>query len=228
MSGKGGVGKTTIAVNISYLLLDRGSSVGMLDADIHGPDVLKLLGYNDTHMEMHDNRIIPLSISPKFKIASIAGFVDDRSAIIWRGPMKHTAIKQLVQDADWGDIDYLIADFPPGTGDEHISAVQLMKNIKGAIIISTPQQVSMLDAMRSVDFCKQMNVPIIGLIENMSGGIFGAGTVKTLCEKNNLKFLGDLPLCSEVVASGEEGKPFSKYPNESLNNKMKSIIDNIL
>jgi ATP-binding protein involved in chromosome partitioning len=227
MSGKGGVGKTTISVNIAHSLFDEGKSVGILDADIHGPNVLKLLGFQGSKMEMQDNRIIPLSIYPKFKIASIAGFTDDNSAIIWRGPMKHTAIKQLVEDVEWGDLDYLIVDFPPGTGDEHISATQLIKDVAGAVIVSSPQQVSILDVMRSVDFCKKMNIRIIGLIENMSGGIFGEGTVKEVCAKNNLKFIGSLPLCVEIVKSGEEGKPFSEYANKELNDKFELIINNI-
>jgi len=228
MSGKGGVGKTTLAINISQALVNAGYAVGILDADIHGPNVLKLLGYSELKMEMIENRIIPLSISPKFKIASIAGFTEDNSAIIWRGPMKHTAIKQLALDVDWGELDYLIVDFPPGTGDEHISAAQLIKDIAGAVVVSTPQQVAIMDVMRSVDFCKQMKIPIIGLIENMSGGLFGEGTVEKVCKNNGLTFLGTLPLCVEIVKSGEEGKPFLEYDNEDLNNKFKLIIGKIL
>jgi len=228
MSGKGGVGKTTISINIAQALVNNGDSVGILDADIHGPNVLKLLGYSGVKMEMRENKIVPLSITPKFKIASIAGFTDDESAIIWRGPMKHNAIKQLALDVEWGDLDYLVVDFPPGTGDEHISAAQLITDIAGAVIISTPQQVSIMDMMRSVDFCKKMNIPLIGLIENMSGSIFGEGTVEEVCKLNNIKFLGTLPLCVEIVKSGEEGKSFFEYNNEELNNKFNSIINNIL
>jgi len=228
MSGKGGVGKTTIAINLAHFLFDKGKSIGILDADIHGPNVFKLLGYSGLKMEMREDKIVPLSINPNFKIASIAGFTDDDSAVIWRGPMKHNAIKQLALDVEWGDLDYLVVDFPPGTGDEHISAAQLIKDIVGAIIISTPQQVSIMDVMRSVDFCKKMNLPIIGLIENMSEGIFGKGTVEKVCKKNNLNFLGALPLCAEIVKSGEEGKPFSEYNNKELNNKFRLIIENVL
>ncbi|MGV8163116.1 MAG: Mrp/NBP35 family ATP-binding protein [Candidatus Nanoarchaeia archaeon] len=227
MSGKGGVGKTTIAVNIAYSLFNKGSTVGILDVDIHGPNVLKLLGVQGSKIEIREDIIIPISIYPKFKVASVAGFVDDDLAVIWRGPMKHAAIKQLVEDVDWGELDYLVVDFPPGTGDEHISAAQLIKDVAGAVILSTPQQVSILDVMRSVDFCKKMKIPIIGLMENMSGGIFGEGTVKEVCIKNNLNYLGSLPLCVEVVKSGEEGKPFSEYANEELKRQFESLISNI-
>jgi len=228
MSGKGGVGKTTLAVNISYALAKKGNSVGILDADVHGPNVLKLLGYSNLKMEMHSDKILPFIVDSNLKVASIAGFVDDDSAVIWRGPMKHNLIRQLSQDVDWGELDYMIVDFPPGTGDEHISAVQLIKDISGAIIISTPQQVSILDSMRSVDFCKKMNVPVIGLIENMSGEIFGKGTISEVCKNNDLTFLGSLPLCVEVVKSGEEGKSFSEYHNNDLNHRFELIIENIL
>jgi ATP-binding protein involved in chromosome partitioning len=228
MSGKGGVGKTTLSINIAQVLVNKGNTVGIIDADIHGPNVLKLLGYQGLKMEMRGNKIVPLLITPKFKVASIAGFTEDDSAVIWRGPMKHTAIKQLVLDVDWGELDYLIVDFPPGTGDEHISAAQLIKDVEGVIIISTPQQVSIMDVVRSVDFCKKMNLPIIGLIENMSGGVFGQGTVNELCQKKNLNFLGALPLCAEIVKSGEEGKSFSEYNNKNLNDKFNLIIENIL
>lgn len=228
MSGKGGTGKTTIAVNLSYSLLGRGKSVGILDADIHGPDVLMLMGQHGMRMEISDGRITPIQIDPKLKVASIAGFVEDESAIIWRGPMKHNAIKQLANDVEWGELDYLVVDFPPGTGDEHISAAQLIKDIVGAVIVSTPQQVSLLDAMRAIDFCNRMGVPVIGLIENMSGGIFGEGSVERLCRNKKLNFLGALPLCKEIVQSGAEGKPFFEYGNAALNQKFDSIMRKIL
>lgn len=228
MSGKGGVGKTTIAVNLSYYLFNIGKSVGIIDADIHGPNVLKLLGYQGSKMEMSNDKIIPLQINPKLKVVSISGFVDDNSAVIWRGPMKHSAIKQLTVDIDWGDTDYLIVDFPPGTGDEHISAAQLMKDIAGAVIVSTPQQVSILDVIRSIDFCKQMNIPIIGLVENMSGGIFGKGTVEEICKVHNLNFLGALSLSKDIVQSGEEGNTFFEYNNKELNHEFDLIVKKIL
>lgn len=227
MSGKGGVGKTTIAVNISYFLSNKGKVVGILDADIHGPNVLKLTGTNKEKMGVQNGKMIPIYINPSLKAASIAGLIDDNSAVIWRGPMKHKALKQFIEDVNWGNIDYLIVDFPPGTGDELISVVQLLKDVSGLIIVSTPQEVSILDAMRAVDFSKKMNVPIIGLIENMSGEVFGGGTIKKVCKKYNLNFLGSLPLSKDVVLSSDKGKPFYLY-NKELNKKFNLIIKNIL
>ena len=228
MSGKGGVGKTTISVNLSHSLFKKNNSVGMLDVDIHGPNVLKLLGYENIKMNIEGEKLLPLVINPKFKVASIAGFIEDGSAIIWRGPRKHNAIKQLALDVEWGNLDYLIVDFPPGTGDEHISTAQILKNISGAIIISTPQSVSIMDMIRSVDFCKQMNIPIIGIIENMSGGIFGSNTVKEACLKNNLNFLGHIPLSEKVVISSENGKSFLEYDDLKLNDSFEKIVNKII
>ena len=179
-------------------------------------------------MEISEGRIAPIVLDPRLKVASIAGIVEDGSAIIWRGPMKHSAIKQLANDVEWGELDYLVVDFPPGTGDEHISASQLIKGIAGAIIVSTPQQVSLMDAMRSVDFCNRMGIPVIGMVENMSGGIFGGGTVERLCRNKNLNFLGALPLCRVIVQSGEEGKPFSEYKNAGLDRAFGAIMEKIL
>ncbi len=225
MSGKGGVGKTTIAVNIAYKLSKEGNSVGILDADIHGPNVLKILGSKGT-FSIEDKKIMPIKVQD-IKVVSMAGIIDEESAVIWRGPMKHNALKQFIQDVEWGDLDYLIVDFPPGTGDELLSAAQLLKDISGAVIVSTPQSVSLLDMMRSVDFCKKMNIPIIGLIENMSGNIFGKGTVKEICSKNNLQYLGSLPLSEKAVRSSEEGKSFMNYDDKELIDSFENIIKNI-
>ena len=228
MSGKGGVGKTTLAVNLALNLARKGNKVGILDADIHGPNVLKMLGYSGPWLKVVGDKIAPIWIGPMLFAASIAGFVEDNSAIIWRGPMKHTAIKQLALDVRWGALDYLVVDLPPGTGDEHLSVVQLMKDIVGAVIISTPQQVSIMDMMRAVDFCRQTGVKIIGVIENMSGGIFGSGTVEKVCKANDLTFLGQIPLSKEVVQSGEEGKPLFEYNNPGLNTSFNNIMKKII
>ena len=227
MSGKGGVGKTTLAVNLALNLARKGNRVGILDADIHGPNVLKMLGYSGPRLKVDGDKIAPIRIGPKLFAASIAGFVEDNSAIIWRGPMKHTAIKQLALDVRWGTLDYLVVDLPPGTGDEHLSVVQLMKDIVGAVIISTPQQVSIMDMMRAVDFCRQTGVKIIGVIENMSGSIFGSGTVEKVCKANDLTFLGQIPLSKEVVQSGEEGKPLFEYNNPLLTKSFNTIMAKI-
>jgi ATP-binding protein involved in chromosome partitioning len=229
MSGKGGVGKTTIAVNLSYFLYKKNFHVGLLDVDIHGPNALKMLGHDHVSLTIKDNKLQPFLIDKNFKIASLAGYVDDSSAIIWRGPRKHGAIKQLSQDLDWGELDYLIVDFPPGTGDEHISAAQLLDNIYGAIIVSTPQKVSLMDMARSIDFCNQMKIPILGGIENMSGGIFGSDTVKKECEEKNITYLGKIELSETIISSSEEGKSFIEEEKDNkLNINFEKIVNNII
>lgn len=152
------------------------------------------MGENSKKMGIQKNKLIPVFIPPSLKIASIGGLANGDSAVIWRGPLKHKALKQFIEDVNWGKLDYLIVDFPPGTGDELISVVQLLGNVFGAVIVSTPQQVSILDMKKAIEFCKKMNVPILGLIENMSGNIFGKGTIKTLCKNEQLNFLGSISL----------------------------------
>ena len=227
MSGKGGVGKTTVAVNLAYYLADNGNVVGILDADVHGPNVLKLMGIDNQRMGTHDNKLVPIYATPNLRVSSLAGLVSDESAIIWRGPLKHKALSQLINDTEWGDLDYLIVDFPPGTGDELISIAQFINGITGAVIVSTPQHVSLLDMGRAIDFCRKMNIKIIGLIENMSGDIFGKGTVKDVCDSQDIPFLGMLPLNRKIVQSGEDGIPFY-HDNDGLRNEFNIIVQNIL
>ncbi|MFP4403583.1 MAG: P-loop NTPase [Nanoarchaeota archaeon] len=227
MSGKGGVGKTTIAVNLSYFLYKKKFDIGLLDVDIHGPNALKMFGYDNISLEMFDEKIIPFNIFDKLKVVSIAGCINDDSAIIWRGPKKHKAIKQLIQNVKWGNLDYLVVDFPPGTGDEHISAIQLLDNICGVVIVSTPQMVSLMDMNRSIDFCNQMNVPILGVIENMSGEIFGSGTVKKKCVENNINFLGNLRLSKKISNSSKICVSFLEENDKKLNKEFEKIVNNI-
>ena len=228
MSGKGGVGKTTVAINLSYSLFKKGFSVGILDVDLHGPNVLKMFGYENVRLDSINNKLMPLIVNPKLKIASIAGYIDDKSATIWRGPRKHGVIKQLSEDVNWGELDYLIVDFPPGTGDEHISTAQILTDIKGAVIVSTPQSVSIMDMDRTFDFCKHMQIPILGVIENMSGGIFGNDSVRKKCVNDNLNFLGKLTLSENIVLASEEGKPFVSNDDQIINNDFNKIIKNLL
>jgi|GEM_PF-111330 len=229
MSGKGGVGKTTIAVNIAYFLNQLGYKVGLMDVDIHGPNAPKMLGLKNKKLLVDNvtNKIIPLKINPSFKVVSVGFFAETNKAIIWRGPLKHNLLKQFIEDVDWGELDYLIVDFPPGTGDEHISVVQLLKNVTGAIIVSTPQEVSIIDSLKSVDFAEKMKVPIIGFIENMSGGIFGEGSIEKVSLENKIDFLGKLSMNKKIVESSDSGEPFV-LEEETSKEELKRIIDKIM
>jgi ATP-binding protein involved in chromosome partitioning len=223
MSGKGGVGKTTVAVNLAYAL-SQEQNIGLLDIDLHGPNVPKMLGIDKKNVLADDNqKLIPINYSPSLKVLSIAPMIEHGAPVIWRGPMKHKVIKQFTQDVLWGDLDFLIIDFPPGTGDEYISTVQLIKNIFGAVIVSMPQEVSLIDSERSINFCKKMNIPIIGLIENMAGEIFGKGKVKEIADNNKVKFLGSISLNSTITDNSNKGVPF--YSHES---KAKEEFDEII
>jgi ATP-binding protein involved in chromosome partitioning len=183
LSGKGGVGKTTIAVNLALSLALSGKRTGILDADIHGPDVPKMLGLDNEKLQSVDDFILPIEHESSLKVMSIGFMVPENESVIWRGPMKHNLIKQFIENVDWGDLDYLVIDFPPGTGDEQISTAQLIGKVSGAVIVSTPQKVAILDSVRTIDFCRKMNIPIYGIIENMSGGIFGKGTISKVAEE---------------------------------------------
>ena len=220
MSGKGGVGKSTVAVNIAVSLARSGLSVGVLDADMHGPSVPKLLGIPNLPLAMiKDERIQPAFVPPSLKVISVAFLLSDRYApIIWRGPLKMGAIKQFLEEVEWGELDYLIIDLPPGTGDEPLSIAQLVPNPDGAVIVTTPQDVALLSVRRSINFAKAVNLRIIGIMENMDGfvcphcgkesAVFGHGGVQKAAKETGIDFLGSIPLSPEVSQSGDAGKPF--------------------
>jgi len=172
LSGKGGVGKSCIAVNLAVWLSTQGKNVGLLDIDIHGPSIPKLLGIEEAKLQGGTDRIEPFFYGNTLKVMSIGFLLQDQTnAIIWRGPMKHKVIKQFVTDVSWGNLDYLVVDCPPGTGDEPLSIVQLLGNADGAVIVTTPQQLSVIDVKKCITFCRQLNLPVLGVIENMSGFI---------------------------------------------------------
>ena len=226
-SGKGGVGKTTVAVNLAYSLAGKNYKVGLLDVDIHGPNAPKMLGLEDKKLLTKDKKIIPIRVNEKLEVMSMAFLLNKMDAVIWRGPLKHNLLKQFVNDVKWNNLDYLIIDFPPGTGDEHISISELIKNITGSIIVSTPQQVALLDAIKAIDFCNKVNIPIIGLIENMSGEIFGEGNVKEFADAQNHNFLGSLSLNKEVTVSGDNGRPFVRNKSK-VSESFKNITDKVI
>jgi len=226
MSGKGGVGKTTVAVNLAYALSLAGKSVGILDIDIHGPNIAKMLGIEKHSLYGSEFGIQPVEVSDRLKAVSVAltGYDSDQP-IIWRGPMKAAIIRQFLADVNWGELDYLIIDSPPGTGDEPLSACQFIPNVTGAIIVTTPQDVAVLDARKSVQFAKELKIPVVGIIENMSGftcphcgneiDIFKRGGGEKAAEELRVSFLGRVPFQLEFVEYADKGTPFVSFQEKS-------------
>jgi ATP-binding protein involved in chromosome partitioning len=220
MSGKGGVGKSTVSVNLALGLAQKGYQVGLMDVDLHGPDVVRMLNLKGTMQppDTPDGLMPPLKYNDNLKVVSLEYMMRDRDeAIIWRGPLKIQAIRQFISDMDWGDLDYLIIDAPPGTGDEPLSVAQTIPHVK-AIVVTTPQKVALADVRKSINFCKTVKVEIAGVIENMSGfvcphcqetvDIFRAGGGEALARELDLPFLGKIPMDPKVVMAGDEGAPY--------------------
>jgi len=240
MSGKGGVGKTTVSVNLAYGLAIKGYKTGILDIDIHGPNIAKMLGIEDVKLMNSDLGIEPASVLPNLKAISLAliGYGPDQP-VIWRGPLKMIAIKQLLSDVNWGELDYLIIDSPPGTGDEPLSICQLIPDMDGAIVVTTPQDVAILDSRKSVLFAEQLKVPVTGIIENMSGftcphcgkevDLFGIGGGEKAARDLKVPFLGRIPLEPLMIKSGDSGKPFIHFNKDRNTAKiLDEIIEKIL
>lgn len=220
MSGKGGVGKSTVSVNLALGLANKGYQVGLMDVDIHGPDVVRMLNMKgNIEAPASKNALVPpLKYNDNLKVVSLEYMMRDRDeAIIWRGPLKIQAIRQFISDMDWGELDYLIIDAPPGTGDEPLSVAQTIPNVK-AIVVTTPQQVALADVRKSINFCKTVKVEIVGVIENMSGfvcphcsktvDIFKSGGGESLARELDLPFLGKIPMDPLVVLAGDDGTPY--------------------
>jgi ATP-binding protein involved in chromosome partitioning len=219
LSGKGGVGKSTVSVNLAYALSNHGRKVGLLDLDMHGPNIPKMLGIEQHKLAMADNKIEPVHVTGKLSVISMAFLISDPSTpIIWRGPMKMAAIQQFLAEVNWGSLDYLVVDLPPGTGDEALTIAQLAPNVRGAVIVTTPQDVATLDARKSAKFIEKLGLPIIGIVENMSGmlcphcgteiDIFGKGGGKKIAEELSVPFLGAIPIDIEMRKAGDDGRPF--------------------
>ncbi|MCW6159104.1 MAG: Mrp/NBP35 family ATP-binding protein [Thermoplasmatales archaeon] len=241
MSGKGGVGKSTVSANLAVELSERGFQVGLVDADMHGPDIPQMLGLVDDKPVMNDDKkIVPVNYSNNLRVISIEYFLPSRDTpVIWRGALKHKMIEQFVKDIAWEKLDFLIFDLPPGTGDEALSIVQLIPKVTGFVIVGTPQEVAMIDVRKAINFAKQLNAPVIGLVENMSGFvcphcgkttyIFKKGTGEKIAREFGINFLGSMPLEPSVVEDGDDGTPMVlSHPESSSSKSFKSIVDEVL
>ena len=236
LSGKGGVGKSAVAVSLATLLAARGHAVGLLDIDFHGPSVPTMLGVHEKRLQATDAVLYPIEMGT-LKIVSLGLILDQRSdAVIWRGPMKAGVIRQLLENVAWGALDYLIMDFPPGTGDEALSACQLVTDADGGIIVTTPQEVSLSDCRRCISFCRKLALPVIGVVENMNGfvcphcgttsNIFSTGGGKAMAEQEAVPYLGSIPLDPAFMHACDDGRVFADGDvHESVQRLFSDMVD---
>ena len=232
-AGKGGVGKSTVATNLAVALSKQGTHVGILDADVFGPSIPQMMGQPESPSEIQGEHTIVPAIHHGIKVLSVGFFVDRGAAVIWRGPMIHKLLTQFVEDVDWGELDYLVVDLPPGTGDTQLSLAQLVP-VTGAVMVTTPQEVSVIDVEKALAMWKKVEVPVLGIIENMSffacpkcghhEEIFAHGGGRRLAERENLPFLGEIPLLSAVRGAGDNGRPILLAEPESAPSQAFSAI----
>ncbi len=238
MSNKGGVGKSTVALNLAFGLRDRGNNVGILDVDLHGPNMARMVGCETKKLEVEEGKIQPIEVFPGLRLVSLALIHGPGpEPVIWRGPLKMQAIKQFVEEVDWGELDYLVIDSPPGTGDEPLSVIQLIPGIDGVIIVTTPQEAVLLDSKKAVNFAKQLKTPVLGIIENMSVltcphcakeiDLFKRGGGEKAAQEMQVPFLGRLPLDPLIVESGDDGCPFISRDSGAAK-AMRDIVSKIM
>lgn len=241
MSGKGGVGKSTVSVNLALCLANRGYKVGLMDVDLHGPDICRMLNLTDRLMDAKvqaDGLLPPMMYGDNLKVISLEYMMENRDdPVIWRGPLKVQAIRQFIADLDWGDLDYLIIDAPPGTGDEPLSVAQNIKDAQ-AVVVTTPQEVALADVRKSLNFCKHVKMNVVGMVENMSGfvcphcnntvEIFKSGGGERTAKDFGLNFLGKIPVDPNVVVGGDDGSPYLSSSSESpATAAFNQVVDNV-
>jgi ATP-binding protein involved in chromosome partitioning len=233
-SGKGGVGKSTIAASIAYGLHLLGAKVGLLDADVYGPSIPHMMGVNQRPAIEEKagpngqkiNRIQPIE-KDGLKIMSMGFVVPPEQAVVWRGPMLHQALTQFLKDTEWGELDYLIIDMPPGTGDVSLTLSQLL-GLAGAVVVCTPQQVALLDAVKAISMFRTVKIPVLGIVENMSGEIFGRGGAKQKAAEMNLPFLGEVPIDASLRINGDQGRIVDNFAeNNPARGPLLSICEQV-
>lgn len=236
MSGKGGVGKSTVSANVAIGLSKKGYKVGLLDVDIHGPSIAGILGIRDAAIEFNEDRMVPYPYSENLKVLSMQCLLNQPDdPIIWRGPAKIGVVRQFLSDSEWGELDYLIIDTPPGTGDEPLTVAQTVDGCK-ALLVTTPQEISLADVRKSINFCRRVDLPILGLVENMSGficptcntlhNIFQSEGGKKTAADFDIAFLGSLPIDPNVVVSGDSGQSIAE--DSPVNAALDEVLVNII
>jgi ATP-binding protein involved in chromosome partitioning len=229
ISGKGGVGKSTVTVNLATAFAMMGKHVGVLDADIHGPSVPRLLGLEGQQVKTTESGILPVAGPLGMEVMSIDFFLPEQAPTIWRGPLKMRAIRQFLSDVVWGELDFLFIDLPPGTGDEPLSIAQLLPDIDGVVIVTMPSELSSAIVKKAITFAERLNMPIIGVVENMSGficphcgqktEIFRSGGGKKMSQQTGVPFLGSIPIDPEVGVDSDKGTPFVSSHKDSVASK---------
>lgn len=238
MSGKGGVGKSSVSVNLAVALSEKGFRVGLMDVDLHGPDIPRMLGLSGMLAANAEKKLDPMRYSSNLSAVSIEALMPNKDdAVIWRGPVKHGAIRQFIGEVAWGDLDFLIIDSPPGTGDEPLTVAQLIKDAR-ALVVTTPQEIALADVRKSINFCRTVNMEILGLVENMSGytcphcgqplDLFGSGGGGRTALLAGLKLLGSIPFDPNLVACGDAGRSYrQQFPEAPANAVFDAIADQL-
>ena len=239
MSGKGGVGKSTVATNLAMSLSLAGYSTGLLDIDLHGPSIPTMMGIEGQKLMTDGEKLLPVQVG-NVKVMSIGlSLASSDQPVIWRGPVKYSVIQQFLSEVAWGELDYLVIDSPPGTGDEPLSVCQLLPQADGAVVVTTPQQVAATDVAKSLNFLQQVNYQVLGIVENMSGfvcphcgqvtEIFSHGAGEELARKFGVPFLGRIPIDPQICAAGDAGKPFAYFYEKTVTaQKFAAVVDAIL